>query len=149
MRLNLQYPPTPENAPALAAIVVKAARDISNADLDYSAESLSHVDEIIEEFRQRGLTSEQMAETIFSFGCYVGEVLVRNAGAKWRNASETSMGPFSGSPLVIELPDRRFCNPIGKAFKRLRNGDVDSLVYFYHVFAGAHSQTRREEGKSK
>jgi hypothetical protein len=107
VKLNLQYPPTPENAPALAAIVVKAARDISNVDLDYSAESLSHVDEIIEGFRQQGLTLEQIAETIFSFGCYVGEVFVRNAGATWRDTSGTPMESFSSSPLVIELPNRR------------------------------------------
>ncbi len=37
-------------------------------------------------------------------------------------------------PIVVELPHGIVCDPIGKAFKRLRNGAVDSLLHFYKVF---------------
>jgi hypothetical protein len=71
---------------------------------------------------------------LFGFGCYVGEVFVRNAGGKWRNSAETPLAELAGLPLLIELGTESFCNPIGKVFKRLENGEVDSLPYFYQVF---------------
>ena len=44
------------------------------------------------------------------------------------------MAEFAGFPLVIELGKGNYCNPIGKVFKRLENGEEDSLSYFYHLF---------------
>jgi hypothetical protein len=92
------------------------------------------VDEIVEGFRQDGCKSDEIAETLFGFGCYVGEVFVRHAGGKWRNAAETAMAELAGFPLVIELGEKSLCNPIGKVFKRLQNGEEDNLPYFYQVF---------------
>lgn len=134
MRLRLKYAPTVDNAPKFAVDMVSLAAEISGADLDYSVASLETVDEIIEGMRQDGCTPEQIAETLFGFGCYVGEVFVRHAGGKWRDAAETSMHKLVEFPLVIELGKESFCNPIGKVFKRLENGEEDNLTYFYHVF---------------
>lgn len=135
MNLKLMYPPTPEYASAFADDIVQAARNVSHVELDYSPESLGLVDRIIEGFRDDNLGTEQIGETLFGFGCYVGEVFVRNTGGVWRNASETPMDAFAGVPLVIEMLDKSIVNPIGKVFKRLENGDVDNLAYFYQVFA--------------
>jgi hypothetical protein len=134
MRLRLKYPPTVENVPKFAADIVDSSADISGVDLDYSVTSLQAVDDIVEGMRQDGCTSEQIGETLFGFGCYVGEVFVRHAGAQWRNVAETSMANFAGFPLVIELGKDSFCNPIGKMFKRMENGEADNLPYFYQVF---------------
>ena len=134
MRLRLKYPPTAENAPKFAADMVGPAAEISGAELDFSVASLQAVDEIIEGMRQDGCTSDQIAETLFGFGCYVGEVFARNANGKWRNAAETSMAKLAGFPIVIELGKDSFCNPVGKVFKRLENGEEDNLSYFYQVF---------------
>lgn len=135
MRLRLKYPPTVENAPKFAADMVGLAAEISGVDLDYSVASLKAVDGIIEEMRQDGCTADQIAETLFGFGCYVGEVFVRQSGGKWRNAAETAMASFAGFPLVVQLGQECFCNPIGKVFKRLENGEEDNLPYFYQGFA--------------
>lgn len=134
MRLRLKYPPTPENAPKFAADIVGAAADISGVVLDYSADGLKDVDDIIEGMRRDGCTSEQVAETLFGFGCYVGEVFVRQAGGRWRNTADTAMADLAGFPLVVELGEEHFCNPIGKVFKRLDNGEEDNLPYFYQAF---------------
>jgi hypothetical protein len=134
MRLRLKYQPIPENAPKFAGDIVAAAAEISGVALDYSADSLKDVDDIIERMRQDGCTSEQLAETLFGFGCYVGEVFVRQAGGRWRNAADTAMADLAGFPLVVELGEEHFCNPIGKVFKRLENGEEDNLPYFYQVF---------------
>jgi hypothetical protein len=134
MRLQLKYKPIPENAAKFAADIVGAAAEVSGATLDYSIESLQKVDEIIEGLRRDGCKPDQIAATLFAFGCYVGEVFVRQVGGRWRNASETSMADIAGFLLVVELSEEKLVNPIGKVFKRLENGPEDSLPYFYHVF---------------
>ena len=95
--LNLKYDPTPENAPALAADIVAAARRITGVELDYSRGSLERVDAILEDLRSNGPPAEQIAETLFGFGCYVGEVMVRCSTGRWdvpRGAEEES---FAGN----------------------------------------------------
>ncbi|HEV3158112.1 MAG TPA: hypothetical protein VGZ00_12270 [Candidatus Baltobacteraceae bacterium] len=135
MRLRLQFPPLASFAPQHAALAVEAARHGSKVDLDYSPESLATVDAIIEQMRNDGIPVDKVGESLFSFGCYVGEVLVRNDGAFWRDTELTplkdKMGLFS---LIVELGNGSFCNPIGKVFKRLENGSVDSLPQFYEIF---------------
>lgn len=133
--LNLKYEPVPEHAPAFAADIVDSSREVAGVRLDYTPDSLVAVDEILEGFRADGVTSNQVGETLFGFGCYVGEVFVRNAGGEWRRTEATPMRDVAGLAFVIELPDGSYCNPMGKVFKRLDNGPVDSLAYFYRVFA--------------
>ena len=90
MKLALKIPPTPEYASMHADQIVQGAKEISKIELDYSPESLNLVDEIIENFRQEGLASKDIGETLFGFGCYVGEILVRNAEGVWKNTDDTS-----------------------------------------------------------
>ncbi len=135
MKLNLKYPPTPECAPQFARDIVRAAHAVSKVELDYSRASLELVDKIIEGFRQDNLKLEAIGETLFSFGCYVGEVFVKNAGAVWKKTSETPMKPVADMPIVVQLPNGTIANPLGKVFKRFENGEPDSLPYFYYVFA--------------
>jgi hypothetical protein len=135
MRLRLKYPPTPENAAKFAADIVRSAAEISGATLDYSVESLKLVDDIIEGFRQDGCKSDQIGETLFAFGCYVGEIFVRQAGGKWVTTAGTSMERMSGFPLAVETGKDSATNPIGKVFKRLENGEGDDLPYYYQVFS--------------
>ncbi len=134
MEVKLKFPPTPEYADQLAELMVPAAQKVSGIVLDYSPDSLTAVDGIIDKFHRDNVPAERIASTLFCFGCYVGEVFVRNAGARWRPTEETSMKDFCDLPLVLELGPDRFCNPIGKVFKRHENGEEDFLPYFYHVF---------------
>jgi hypothetical protein len=139
MELSLKFPPTPEYAAQHAELMIQPARDISGVDLDFSPGSLEAIDRIIDQMRLEGVRSDQVAETLFGFGCYVGEVFVRSNGACWRPTDETGMAGLAGFPIVVELGPDNICNPIGKVFKRLENGDEDSLVYFYRVFGGESS----------
>ena len=134
MVLRLKFPPTPENASRHALVAVESVRNIEGVELDYSPQSLVALDGIIEKLRQDGATLEQIAETLFTFGCYVGEVFVRHAGGFWRAEEETPMRGLAGF-MVVELPGTKFCNPIGKTFKRLRDGATENLPYFYAQFA--------------
>jgi len=135
MELKLPYPPIAENAAVHAAIAVNAAWEISRVDLDYSVQSLNRVDEILEEFRRRGTPVASVTGTLCNFGCYVGEVFVRHAQGSWVDLEHSPMTGAGSQYIVIELPAQLFCNPIGKVFKRLENGEEDSVAYFYKVFA--------------
>lgn len=134
MQLRLKFAPVPENAARFAGDIAASAAQVSGVQLDYTPDSLTLVDTIFDDFRADGLTGEQLAETLFGFGCYVGEVLTRHAGGRWR-ATAGDEQAVVGWPILVELGEHRWCNPIGKAFKRLENGPEDSLRYFYTVFA--------------
>jgi Family of unknown function (DUF6278) len=130
MNLRLQYPPTPEHMHEHAAVAARSAADIDRVVLDYGVASLEEVDRILGGFHDEGIGSEQVAETLFAFGAYMGEVMVRRAGGVW--VIQPAGHPLSGWP-VIELPSGSLVNPIGKAFKRVDLGETENLPYFYQV----------------
>lgn len=131
---ELKYDILPENAPLFAADIVATAKKNNGAVLDYSVKSLAIVDRIIGDFHKQGATVEEIAESVFGYGCYVGEVFVRNAGAAWRAATDDEIENIYGVPLILELDSDTTANPIGKVIKRLENGEEDNLPYFYKAF---------------
>lgn len=131
---ELRYDITPENAPRFAADVVETVEDLDGIKLDYSVASLRELDGIIEGFRSDGCQFEDVAATLFSFGCYVGEVCVRHAQGKWRAATQDEIDEVFGVPLVVELPKDMTLNPIGKVIKRLEEGEEHDLQYFYRAW---------------
>jgi hypothetical protein len=148
MELRLKYPPTPEAAPKHAALCVSAVKNVDGVELDYSVGSLTMLDGIIEKLRRDGVSSGDVAETLFTFGCYVGEVFVRNASGRWCSPEGTPMEGVTGFPLLIHLGTGGYCNPIGKVFKRLDQGSEHNLPYFFQVFASDKASTETGGGQS-
>jgi hypothetical protein len=132
MQLHLQFPPTPEFAARHAELAVEGARNIESVELDYSPASLAIVDHILAELHEQRAIPEIVSQAIFAFGCYTGEVMVRNNGAKWTKPDGTSLAGDL-SPMFVQLPNGTLCNPIGKAFKLVQAGMPESLEYFYQV----------------
>src|SRR5436190_21792670 len=107
MNLHLQFPPTPENAAAHAQLAVDAARNVDRVELDYSPQSLAEVDRILSKFHAQKLQVDQVGETVFSFGCYVGEVLVRQLGGSWQMPQRSflaRLGLGSSNMMVVQMP---------------------------------------------
>ncbi|SHR63886.1 Uncharacterised protein [Mycobacteroides abscessus subsp. abscessus] len=129
--LRLPALPTPEHTAELAQRVVDVARNVSGVELDYTPSSLSLVDDILEGFREPG--SDAVAETIFTFGCYIGEVLVRNAGYEWV-VTPTELVHTLGPLTTYRTSTATHASPIWKAFKRVDNSRTDSVAYFYRMF---------------
>lgn len=98
------------------------------------------MDGILEEFGEP--SSDAVAETIFVFGCYVGEVLVRNAGYEWVD-TPPEVARYTFPVTIYRASTAGHANPIGKAFKRVDNGGTDSVAYFYSVFAADIETERR------
>jgi hypothetical protein len=124
--------PTPDNAARIAAMVVPFAEKNYGVVLDYGVESLRQLDGILDDLR-RDQSFENLQPLLFAMGCYVGQVLVKNAGACWRVTGDLGMGEVASSPIAIRVRDGRGCNPVGKVYKRFQNGPEDSLALFYNV----------------
>ncbi len=131
MRIRLQYPATPENARDHARIAVTGARDEWETVLDYTPASLEALDAEIDSVRESGMDGEEAAEMLFVFGCYLGEVLVRNLGGSWVATARSSLRGLSPWPMVVVLADGSSWDAIGKAYKRLELGDSEFLPAFY------------------
>ena len=99
--------------------------------MNYGVDSLASVDVIPGRFHDEGVGVDRVAETICSFGAYVGEVIVRYVGASWVSLADEH--PMGGGPPMVRLPNDSVVNPIGKAFKRVENGDLESVAYFYQA----------------
>ena len=135
MKLQLRYPATAENAADHARLAVKVAREEFESRLDFSPGSLEEVDGEIESLREEGLTGEEVAEALFVFGCYVGEVMVRFLGGRWVPTSRSPLAGVSPWPMVVVLPSGSGWDPIGKVYKRLELGDSEYLPAYFTAAA--------------
>jgi hypothetical protein len=122
---------TPGEAPVLAEEAVAWARDRARVALSYTAESLPALDELIEGIRKSGASEEEAGGLLYALGCFLGEVFVRTTGATWGTTVELEMTKACSYPIALKLPGGERCNPIGKVFKRYRNGSGDSVAFFY------------------
>lgn len=132
MKLTLKYPPHPENAPLFAEDIVDAARGISGVELDYTLESLARVDEILEGIHAEGVPEHAVAETLFGFGCYAGEVLVRQGAGRWESPGGEERQHMD-APFVVRFPNGVVANPVHRCFRRYRDGATESVGYFGRV----------------
>lgn len=128
--------PSPATAAEIAEMVLPVVAQNYGLALDYSPESLGRLDAIVDDLR-RDQRFEAVQTLLFSMGCYVGEVLVRQAGGHWRTTQELGQGRVASSPIAVEMPDGRACNPVGRVYRRFQKGREDSLAAFYQAMAGA------------
>ncbi|MER6675779.1 hypothetical protein [Streptomyces sp. NPDC000983] len=108
----------------------------SRLPLDYSVASLRVVDFLADGLRKGGADPEAARGTLLGLGAYVGEVLVRRAGAVWVDLDGTQRALF-GQPVGVRMPDGRVWNPLGKVRNRFAaGGPEDSLRTFYLTLHG-------------
>jgi hypothetical protein len=133
--LKLQHTISPENGERFARQFYEAVKNIEKIELDYSPSSIEFVDNFLQRFKDKGLTVDQFAETIFTAGCYVGQVFVTNNSAYWiRKEDGLLPNGIQMSEIIVKVDEKTVCDPISKSFKRFYYGDIDNLAYFYSVF---------------
>ncbi|WP_461079620.1 hypothetical protein [Streptomyces deserti] len=104
--------------------------------LDFSVGSLRVVDFLIDGLRKGGAEGERAHGTLFALGAYVGEVLVRRAGAVWVDFDADQRAYF-GQLVGVRMPDGRVWNPLGKVHNRFEaGGPEESLQTFYLTLHG-------------
>jgi hypothetical protein len=104
--------------------------------LDFSVASLRVVDFLIDGLRKGGADRERAGGTLLGLGAYVGEVLVRRAGAVWVDFDADQRAYF-GQSTGVRMPDGRVWNPLGKVHNRFEvGGPEESLQTFYLTLHG-------------
>ena len=103
------------------------AKGVSGVDFDFSVASLAALDGLLGSFEKPG--SDATAETVLGAGFYVGEVLVRQHGYRWI-ALDDSVAQLFGFRVAVVSPTGTYANPLGKAFKRVEQGEADSVAFF-------------------
>ncbi|MGX4692506.1 hypothetical protein [Streptomyces sp. JNUCC 63] len=128
--------PDADEMRSYAAAFVAHVTDRSRVPLDYSVGSLRIVDFLVDGLRKGGAPRERVRETLLGLGAYVGEVLVRRAGAVWVDYDAYQRAYF-GQPVGVRMPDGRVWNPLGKVLNRFEAGGTgDSLLTFYLTLHG-------------
>jgi hypothetical protein len=119
----------------LARTFHDAAQGVDGVELDYSVESLGWVDGFLQVHHDAGRTADDFAESVFTAGCYVGEVMCRHAGGRWvdRDTLDPRGAGRLNMPILVALPGETVANPVGKVFKRFEGDSGDNLLYFYRV----------------
>lgn len=108
--------------------------------LDYSPASLRIVDFLVDGLRKGGADHERARGTLLGLGAYVGEVLVRRAGAVWLDFDPDQRAYF-GQPVGVRMPDGRVWNPLGRVHNRLAGGGPEESLHTFYLTL--HGRTRR------
>ncbi|MCE1183838.1 MAG: hypothetical protein LWW81_16270 [Rhodocyclales bacterium] len=127
---------TPENAHKFADGFVGIAKQINGANLDYSLASLHSVDAILEEMRQDGVPFFMLPDLLYSMGCYVGEVIVRQGGGKWVARADSEFKRNSRNEFIIESAAGLACDPIANVLMRQRFSQREKLHDFAAWYLG-------------
>lgn len=100
--------------------------------MDYSEKSLAYVDKTLNYFHTARIKNANVETAIGAFGCYVGEVFVRNLKGSWLIPTDAEKAAL-GDGVFVKLPGGVLVNPIGKVHKLVENGMEDSVVWLYKV----------------
>jgi len=142
--LNLQLEPIPENAKGLGKFFRDAVKDIEGVDLNYEIDTLIFVDDFLARMSKE-IPMNDFAETIFTAGCYSGQVIVQNLDCTWIKQDDAGLPEgISMMPVVIKTSEGGVFDPIAKAYKRYADVNTNSLSHFYTVIA----QLGQEEDNS-
>jgi hypothetical protein len=136
MKLELRRPATAESALDHARVAVELFACEFDRELDFGPRSLEDVDGQLEQLREEGHTVEDLGETLFVVGCYLGEVMVLALGGRWRATSGSALAGISPWPMVVTLPGGSTWDAIGKVFLRFEVGESEYLPAFFAAAAG-------------
>jgi hypothetical protein len=136
MKLALRYPVQAHSAPQHASVAVELFRTEFERELDFSPGSLEQIDEQLEQLREQGHAADELAEALFSVGCYLGEVMLRELRGLWTATSASALAEVSPWPMVVTLPDGTVWDVIGKIFRRFELGDSEYLPAFFASASG-------------
>lgn len=127
-------------AAAYALDAVDHAKATVNVELDFSVESVRHVEAILSQLHHalpkgflgkifgRGPSSDDIATMSKMYGSYVGEVLRRIGGGEWVLKDDQ----------VTLTKDDTTVWPIVKVFKRITNGSEDNIAVYFQVLLDEH-----------
>ena len=106
----------------------------SGYQADFSLESLSEIDRMFDEQSRDGealadgLLGDEMQVRMLTLGAYVGETIIRHHGGAWQSVAPTAVQLHLGA--AVSLPGGGSIWPMRRVWKRLRNGEEDSIALY-------------------
>ncbi len=125
--------------PQIADECVRMTGELLNEELDYSPESLEIVDRLITE-TWNGEYLLPVDGLAVQFGSYTGEVIRRHLGGTWAY--------HEGNYVLKDLQSVKIAYVFPKAYRRLKNGEEDSLAFFYRALKASIEKDSDEEAES-
>jgi hypothetical protein len=115
----------------------------SDLNMDFSIESLIHVDSYLESLRDDLPEDDELIKITMRCGSYVGEVIRKNSSDSYNwvehkqaekiNEQIKSWGFGLATASVLWSEPDKFIFPLAKILKRLENGSEDSVHFFAQV----------------
>jgi len=128
MYIRLDVAPDLSNVGEYAASAVDGMQTVYGIQMDYSVASLAHVDRALQEWRDGGAQLDTVAQSLYAFGSYAGEVMRRRLKrGDWTVPPKESYGNVDTLFMFITLPDGREWRPIAIAVQALIDGPELSL----------------------
>lgn len=117
----------------LAQMAVLSGKAEYKVTLDYSESSVAEVDRILgqlhEWFVAGDLDERTMEKLALRWGSYLGEVAKRIKPGRWERDS-----PVGHDSLPLVFGPEQMCFPVAWCYKRMENGDEDSIMVKFDVF---------------
>lgn len=135
--LKLQFPPEPEYAAQFADTIVEAARELQKIELDYTPRSITKLEAIMCGLRDEGAVVDDISETLFSFGCYLGEVIVNAIGGEWYEHAPGRLALWTGEGDIDDRQnDDDILDPILHTFEFFQAPDTQGLAAYVATIIG-------------
>jgi len=128
--LTLRFPPEPEYAEQFADTTVEAVREIQNVRLDYSPASITKLETVMCRLRDDGSVVNDIAETLFMFGCYVGEVILKSIVGVWYAPTPGRLALWTGEGDIDNATDDDMHDPILQTFEFFQAPDTQGLAAY-------------------
>ena len=117
-----------------AGQAVETAADDFDTSLDYSPESVEHVETILarlhDQYAQTRFDEKRLTKESLKWGGYVGEVIKTQHACNW--ALDSSVGGDGSLPIVYDDNGESF--PVRWCYKRIVNGDEDNVWHKFTYF---------------
>lgn len=98
--------------------------------LDYGAQSILKLDEIIDRFLSvQKPAKAELDEMISLFGCFLGEAMIKTLGGHWEKNKNGNMAVI----LRAKSGERTQADVFSIVEKRFRNGTQDSILNYYQM----------------
>ncbi|MDR2678848.1 MAG: hypothetical protein LBB51_05360 [Zoogloeaceae bacterium] len=118
---------------------------LDSSKLDFSLDSLRHIDEYLEKLRSAPPDGHDFLRVVLRTGAYVGEVMKRQCPGKYNWIAYDEAAKHSdfvkglehsiASTAMLWYDKGSVLFPLGKVCKYLENGSEDSVYFFAQVLS--------------
>ena len=137
--MRLDIAPGHTTVAGYAQDTVRNMARVYKIDMDWSVDSLVHIDRALAEWHAKGAPLEAVNKSLYAMGSYAGEVMLRHARGRWIDApgQHDRHGAIDDAFLVVELEGGRRWAPIALCVNALLSGPEHSLLRTARALLGA------------